>query len=114
VRHSLESCVADMTQAKEVVISRGPWPAKRRSDAFEFFFDDGADSPLGVIVGGSWLEAILGGDSDCGWDCADVYVRHKRQCRVRSQTSTRWKHLCEPISGTFLGMSAIMTLGRRF
>jgi hypothetical protein len=34
-----------MRTAREVIISRGPWPAQRRTNAIEILFDDGSASP---------------------------------------------------------------------
>jgi hypothetical protein len=43
---SLEVYVSEMATAREVAISRGPWPDANRDDAFEFMFDDGSKSPF--------------------------------------------------------------------
>lgn len=37
--------VKEMATAKLVVISRGPWPAQKLTDALEILFDDGTDDP---------------------------------------------------------------------
>lgn len=39
-----ESVIAEMRTAREVVVSRGPWPAQRKDDALEILFDDGTDN----------------------------------------------------------------------
>jgi hypothetical protein len=46
----MEHYVADMATAREVAISRGPWPARRREDAFEFLFDDDSDWPTVLLA----------------------------------------------------------------
>ena len=38
----------DLRTARDVVISRGPWPAQGRPDAFELLFDDGSQSPFAL------------------------------------------------------------------
>jgi len=43
---SLEVYVSEMAIAREVAISRGPWPDANRDDAFEFMFDDDFQSPF--------------------------------------------------------------------
>lgn len=43
-----ESALEDMKTAKGVAVSRGPWAAQRLTDAFEFLFDDGTDSPYAL------------------------------------------------------------------
>ncbi len=35
-----ESAIEEFRTAKEVVVSRGAWPAQRRKDALEILFDD--------------------------------------------------------------------------
>lgn len=43
-----ESAVPDMQAAKEIVLSRGPWPEARIDEAVEILFDDGSDSPFAL------------------------------------------------------------------
>lgn len=38
--------VTDCQTCRYVVLSRGPWPAADRPDAFEFMFEDNTDSPV--------------------------------------------------------------------
>ena len=45
---SSESMLADMRTAKIVVLSRGPWPQQRKSDALELMFDDGTGEPFAL------------------------------------------------------------------
>ena len=40
--------LADMSQAKEIVLSREPWPEQQVADAFELLFEDGTGSPYAV------------------------------------------------------------------
>lgn len=40
--------VDEMRSAKLAVVSRGPWPTQRRSDAIEILFDDGSDNPYAI------------------------------------------------------------------
>lgn len=46
---------ADLVPAKEVVISRGPWPQARREDGLEVLFDDGSDNPFALHLS---MEAV--------------------------------------------------------
>jgi hypothetical protein len=41
-----EYMVSEMSTARELVISRGPWPAQGSEDAFEFLFDDRSPNPF--------------------------------------------------------------------
>ena len=61
----LNPALNNMRTAREVIISRGPWPAQRRTDAIEILFDDGSASPYVIHIG---LEQIdrLPFDSDAG------------------------------------------------
>ncbi|BBO86741.1 hypothetical protein DSCO28_73070 (plasmid) [Desulfosarcina ovata subsp. sediminis] len=36
----------EMTTAKEVIVSRGPWPDENKSDGIEILFEDSTDSPF--------------------------------------------------------------------
>ena len=48
---ALYHAVPDMKTAAECVISRGPWPEMRQSDAVEILFDDGSDAPYAMFLG---------------------------------------------------------------
>jgi len=48
VPRSQEAAIAEMTTGKEVVVSRGPWPAVKRQDGLELLFDDFSDSPYAL------------------------------------------------------------------
>lgn len=43
-----EGAIAEMVTAREVVISRGPWPDQGKHDAIEILFDDDSDCPFVV------------------------------------------------------------------
>ena len=45
---SAEPALADMSAAKECVVSRGPWPADDQADGVEILFDDGTDDPFAI------------------------------------------------------------------
>jgi hypothetical protein len=60
--------LAEMKTAREVIISRGPWPSGRppKKDAFEIMFEDGTSSPFIINVGPEqWDRAP--GEADQGW-----------------------------------------------
>ena len=48
---ALEGALAEMRQAREAIISRGPWPETRRADAIEVLFEDGSDTPFALFFG---------------------------------------------------------------
>lgn len=41
-----EAVIAEMATAKEVIVSRGPWPSQNKHDALEFLFEDFTDTPF--------------------------------------------------------------------
>ena len=45
---AMEPMLAEIFNAREVVISRGPWPQYNKPDALEIMFEDGSDSPYAV------------------------------------------------------------------
>lgn len=45
-----ESAIAEMATAKEVIISRGPWPDHGKYDALEILFEDNSDSPFVIQI----------------------------------------------------------------
>ena len=50
---------ADMESAKNVIISRGHWPAQGRTDALEILFDDNSDNPFAVHIGQTQTDRLL-------------------------------------------------------
>lgn len=50
--------LADLKTAKEVVVSRGPWPAVRRDEAFELLFDDHTEEPFSLHFGLEQVDRI--------------------------------------------------------
>jgi hypothetical protein len=70
----LEDQLAEMRTARNVVISRGPWPGGGKADAIEVLFDDGTDSPLAIHIGTEQVDQ-LPLDSDAGKPCKfAVYI----------------------------------------
>lgn len=52
---ALEPALMDMRTAREVIISRGPWPGKK-PDAFELLFEDGSDAPYTLQFGAEQID----------------------------------------------------------
>jgi hypothetical protein len=55
----------DMRSAKEVIISRGPWPDQDKPDACEILFDDHSDNPYALFLSVESFDR-LPLDSDAG------------------------------------------------
>jgi hypothetical protein len=64
----LEASLAAMRTAKEVIISRGPWPHAHRADALELLFEDNSDTPFALHVGIEQVDRMPL-DTDAGRQC---------------------------------------------
>lgn len=47
---NMHHLIQEFKTGKKVIISRGPWPAEGRDDAFEILFDDYSDNPVALHV----------------------------------------------------------------
>lgn len=68
VPRSREADLREFTTAKEVVISRGPWPEWQRPDALEVLFDDHTQSPFALNIVPEMCDR-LPLDEDAGREC---------------------------------------------
>ena len=50
--------VREMHTAHRVIISRGPWPAERNSDALELMFVNGREYPFAIHVDGQFVDRL--------------------------------------------------------
>lgn len=87
VPESQESCIKEMKTGKDIVISKGPWPAEKRDLGIEIMFDDHSEEPFTIHVGvEQWdtLPKVEAGKKR--WEFA-VYTRGKihfqKKCYVR-------------------------------
>jgi hypothetical protein len=48
----------DMLTAKEIIISRGPWPNGNKPDALELLFEDFSDSPFCLHIGAEQIDRM--------------------------------------------------------
>jgi len=51
-----ESILTELETAKEVIITRGPWPDAGQTNAMEILFDDESDSPFSIHLGASQVD----------------------------------------------------------
>jgi len=51
-----ETILAELETAKEVIITRGPWPDAGQTNAMEILFDDGSDSPFSIHLGANQVD----------------------------------------------------------
>ncbi len=65
VPDSQKAAIQEISTAREVIVSRGPWPAKSRADAIELLFEDGTDTPFTLHFGVEQIDR-LPLDSDAG------------------------------------------------
>jgi hypothetical protein len=50
--------IEEWRTAREVIVSRGPWPEKGRADAIEILFEDRSDSPYVVHIGTEQVDRL--------------------------------------------------------
>ena len=50
--------IAEWKTAREVVVSKGPWPAQGREEAIEIMFEDNSDSPYALNMGIQQLDRM--------------------------------------------------------
>ena len=79
--------LAEFTTAKQIVVSRGPWPSMNKPDGFEIMFDDYSDAPFAVHVGPeSWVMLPKKNTAGDRWDFA-IWTRagrmYKSKCFYR-------------------------------
>jgi hypothetical protein len=51
--------LAEMRTGKYVVVSAGPWPEQRRTNALELMFEDNTDSPFSLHIGAEQCDRML-------------------------------------------------------
>jgi hypothetical protein len=63
--------VTDMRRARYCVLSRGPWPAERKSEAIEIMWEDDSDSPYALRLTPESFD-MLPGEPEPGreWICS--------------------------------------------
>lgn len=79
----------ELESATDVVVSRGPWPAEQRHDAFEIVFDDGSPSPFAIHLLTTQVDR-LPRDADTGsrWICSVWTECDGRTVEVLSRPAT--------------------------
>jgi hypothetical protein len=55
--------IPEMRSGHEVIITRGPWPDKNRTEALELMFEDASDSPFAVHIGVEQSDRLI---PECG------------------------------------------------
>lgn len=56
---SQKPMLREMKGAREVIISRGPWPEMGKDEAFELMWEDGSDAPFAVHMGVEQTDRLL-------------------------------------------------------
>lgn len=72
---ALYSTLADMRQARECVLSRGPWPAERKPEGVEIMWDDGSDAPFALHLTPESFD-LLPGEPEPGAPSLAVQTEH--------------------------------------
>lgn len=68
----LKPQIEEMKTAKDIIISRGPWPDQGNRDSLEILFEDGSSSPFVLHMGTENTDRLLSGDSR--QEGFDVYI----------------------------------------
>lgn len=55
---SLANLIGEWRTSKYVILSRGPWPAERQTDAAELLFEDGSDAPFSIHLTPNSFDAL--------------------------------------------------------
>lgn len=87
-----ESAIPEFLTAREVVVSRGPWPENRRADAIEILFDDHTDSPYALHFGTEQIDRLPPKeDSGRDWQFSawtrrknGVHCEYRARCHYRT------------------------------
>ena len=87
---SLEVYVSEMATARELAISRGPWPDANRDDAFEFMFDDGSKSPFVLHAVAESLDRLPSEADEGRGDLACLAYIGRKEKPVEALALTAW------------------------
>lgn len=61
--------IREWASAREVIVSRGPWPQAGRADALELLFEDGSEAPYSIHMGAEQIDRMpLATDADRAGD----------------------------------------------
>ena len=60
VPRSQRAVIEEMRPAREVVLSRGPWPERGLAEAVELLFDDGSDNPFALHLSPESFDLLPG------------------------------------------------------
>lgn len=79
---SQKSLLKDMKSAKEVIVSRGPWPEQGREDALELLFEDRSDRPFALHLGMEMTDRTLPDTEQGGGFIVAVWTRGGQKLRL--------------------------------
>jgi hypothetical protein len=79
-----------MATARELAISRGPWPDANRDDAFEFMFDDGSKSPFVLHAVAESLDRLPSEADEGRGDLACLAYIGRKEKPVEALALTAW------------------------
>jgi len=69
VPREAEAFVEQMRTARQVIVSRGPWPERHRDDAIEILFDDRTECPFAIQIGMESVDRLpLDADAAKQWE----------------------------------------------
>jgi hypothetical protein len=106
VPEAMLAAIPEWRAAREVIVSKGPWPDQGKAEALELLFEDDSDSPYALHIGTNQVDRIpLPADQDHAdqparwrfstWTQIDGKVL-ELPCRYRIVTRIPWlKSFCE-------------------
>lgn len=86
--------IGDLRTAKQVIISRGPWPAERVDDAVELLFDDGTLNPFAFHLSANSFADFLPGPPKPGQEwIVSVWVQKKMKPHKALERPAKWRRV---------------------
>lgn len=87
---TLEAWIAEMATAKEVLISRGPWPAENQPDGFEVLFDDRTSYPFALHLSVESFDRLPTDADQAGQWVLTVWTQSRRNRPHRALERPCW------------------------
>lgn len=78
----------EMRGAREVIVSRGPWPEQGGRDALELLFEDGSDAPFCVHLAAEQCDRLLPDRDQGGGFVVTVWTRGGEKLRLPGRYRT--------------------------
>jgi hypothetical protein len=85
--------ISEMATAREVILSRGPWPEAGFTEAVELLFEDGTDSPYRLLLGANSFDMLPAGPpAGCDWIFA-AWAGEQNRPHKALERLCRWRRV---------------------